>query len=92
MRLRALEARIVRLETRHGPGQFDYLSYEQAEQFLFDRLHRLATAAGGIDELMAEWDAATHPEEQACIAQIRSHERDVRASYLEMETRLCPRP
>ncbi|GJE52652.1 hypothetical protein GOFOIKOB_5726 [Methylobacterium tardum] len=92
MRLKALEARLVRLETRHGPGRFDHLSCEQAEQFLFERLHRLATAAGGIDELMAEWNAATDPEEQTRIAQIRSHERDVRASYLEMEARLCPRP
>jgi hypothetical protein len=92
MRLRALEARIIRLETRHGPGQFDHLSYEQAERFLFDRLHRLATAAGGIDELMAEWDAATDPKELSLIAQIRFHERGVRGSYLEMEARLCPRP
>jgi hypothetical protein len=45
-----------------------------------------------IAELMAEWDASTDPEEVALIAQIRSHERDVRASYLEMEARLCPRP
>ena len=88
----ALEARLIRLETKRGTGQFDGLSYEQIERALFDRLHRLATVAGGIDELMAEWDAATNPEEQACIAQIRSHERDVRASYLEMEARLCPRP
>lgn len=92
MRLRTLEARIVRLETRHGPGRFDHLSYEQAEQLLFGRLHRLASAAGGIDELMVEWDAETDPKHCALIAEIRSHERDVRASYLEMEARLCPRP
>ncbi len=92
MRLKALEARLVRCEMKHGTGQFDGLSYEEVEQALFDRLHRLATAAGGIDDLMAEWDASTGPEEQSLIAQIRSHERDVRASYLEMEARLCPRP
>ena len=92
MRLRALEARVVRLEAKRGTDRFDGLSYEEVEQALFDRLHRLATAAGGIDELLAEWDASTDPEEQSLIAQIRSHERDVRASYLEMEARLCPRP
>jgi hypothetical protein len=92
MRLKALEARLVRLEMKRGTGQFDGLSYEEVEQALFDRLHRLATAAGGIDELMADWRTAIDPEERACIAQIRSHQRDVRASYLEMETRLCPRP
>ena len=92
MRLKTLEARVIRLEAKRGTGQFDGLSYEKAEQALFDRLHRLATAAGGIDELVAEWDAAADPEEQRLIARIRSHERDVRASYLEMEARLCPRP
>jgi hypothetical protein len=92
MRLRALEARIIRLEAKRGTGQFDGLSYEQIEQALFERLHRLASAAGGIDELMAEWDASIDPEERSLIAQIRSHERDVRASYLEMEARLCLRP
>jgi len=92
MRLSALETRIIRLEARRGISQFDGLSYEQIEQALFDRLHRLASAAGGIDELMAKWDAATASEEQSLIAQIRSHERDVRDSYLEMEARLCPRP
>ena len=90
MRSRALEARLVRLEMKHGAGQFDGLAYGQAEQLLFDRLHRMAAAAGGIDELMAEWDAATAPEELALVAQIRSHERDVRESYLKMEGRLCP--
>ena len=92
MRLKALEARVVRLEAKRGTSRFDHLSYEQAEQFLFDRLHKLATAAGGIDELMDEWDAETDPEHSALIAQIRSHERDVRASYLEMEACRCPRP
>jgi hypothetical protein len=92
MRLRALEARIVRLEAKRGTGRFDGLSYAEVEQALFDRLHRLATAAGGIDELMAEWDAETDPEHCAVIAQIKSHERDVRASYREVEARLCPRP
>ena len=92
MRLKTLEARVIRLEAKRGTGRFDHLSYEQAEQALFDRLHRLATAAGGIDDLMAEWDAETDPGHCALIAQIRSHERDVRASYLEIETRLCPRP
>lgn len=92
MRLKALETRLVRLEAERGTGRFDGLSYEQVEQLLFDRLHRLASAAGGIDELMTDWDASTDPEEVALIAQIRSHERDVRASYLEMEARLCPRP
>lgn len=91
MRLRALEARIIRLEAKRGPGRFDGLSYEEIEAVLFDRLHRLATAAGGIDKLLAEWDAATDPEERSLIAQIRSHERDVRESYLEREARLCPR-
>jgi hypothetical protein len=92
MRLKALEARVARLEAKRGTGQFDGLSYEQVEQLLFDRLHRLASAAGGIDELMAEWDAETDPKHLALIAQIRSHERDVRENYLEMEARLCPRP
>ncbi|MEE7449997.1 hypothetical protein MRF4_20515 [Methylobacterium radiotolerans] len=92
MRLKALEARLVRLETRHGPGQFAHLTYEEAEQALFDRLHRMVDAAGGIDELMAEWDVETDLEPLALIAQIRSCERDVRVSYLEMEARLCPRP
>lgn len=92
MRLKVLEARVARFEAKCGLGRFDHLSYDQAEQFLFDRLRRLATAAGGIDELMAEWDAATDPKELALIAQIRSHQRDVRDSYLEVETRLCPRP
>ncbi|MDN3573366.1 hypothetical protein [Methylobacterium longum] len=91
MSLKALEARVVRLEAKRGTGRFAHLSYEEAEAALFDRLHRLATAAGGIDELMAEWDATTDPEELALIAQIRSHARDVRESYLEMEARLCPR-
>lgn len=91
MSLKALDARLVRLETKHGTGQFDHMTYEEVEQALFDHLHRLATAAGGIDELMAEWDAETDPEHLALIAQIRSCERDVRASYLEMEARLCPR-
>ena len=68
------------------------MPYEEIEQALFDRLHRLASAAGGIEELMVEWDAEADPEHCALIAQIRSHERDVRASYLEMEARLCPRP
>jgi len=84
MRPKAFEARVVRLEVKCGTGRFDGLSYEQAEQLVFDRLHRLATAAGGIDELMAEWDAATDPEKRSLIAQIRSHARDVHASYLEM--------
>jgi hypothetical protein len=92
MRLKALETRLVRLEAKRGTGRFDKLSYEQIEQALFDRLHRLATAAGGIAELLVEWDATTNPEELALIAQIRSHERDVRTNYLEMEARLCPRP
>jgi hypothetical protein len=92
MRLKALETRLVRLEAKRGTGRFDKLSYEQIEQALFDRLHRLATAAGGIDELLVEWDATTDPEELALIAQIRSYERDVRTNYLEMEARLCPRP
>lgn len=92
MRLRALEARLARLEAKRGAGQFDGLPYERVEQLLFDRLHRLVCTAGGIDELMAEWDAETDPEHCAVIAQIRSHERDVRASYREMEARLCPRP
>lgn len=92
MRLKALEARLVRLETKHGTGQFDHMTYEEVERALFDRLHRMAGAVGGIDELMADWDAETDPEHCALIAQIRSHERDVRASYLEMESRLCPRP
>jgi hypothetical protein len=91
MRLKALEARVVRLEAKRS-GRFDGLPYEEVEKALFDRLHELATAAGDIDQLMAEWDASTDPEEQSLIAQIRSHERDVRASYLEMEARLCPRP
>lgn len=92
MRLKALEARLVRLEAKRGTGQFDGLFYEQIEQLLFDRLHRLASAAGGINELMAEWDAETDTKHCALIAEIRSHERDVRTSYLEMEARLCPRP
>ncbi len=92
MTLKSLEACLVRLETKRGTGQFDGLPYEKVEQALFDRLHRLACAAGGIDELMAEWDAETDPEHLALIAQIQSHERDVRASYIEMEARLCPRP
>lgn len=91
MSLKALEARITRLEAKRGTGRFDSLPYEQLEQLLFDRLHRLATAAGGIDELMAEWDGTTDPEERELIARIRSHERDVRESYLEMEARLCRR-
>ena len=62
------------------------------EQALFDRLHRLTRVAGGIDALMAEWDVETDPRHLALIAQVRSHERDVRASYIEMEARLCPRP
>ncbi|MCJ2102239.1 hypothetical protein [Methylobacterium sp. E-046] len=77
---------------KRGTGRFDGLSYEEIEQALFENLHKMATAAGGIDELMAEWDDATDQEELALIAQIRSHQRDVRASYLEMEARLCPRP
>lgn len=92
MRLKALETRLVRLEAKRGTGRFDGLPYEQVVAALFDRLHRLATATGGIDELLVQWDAATDPEERSLIAQIRSHERDVRASYLEMEARLCPRP
>jgi hypothetical protein len=92
MTLKSLEARLVRLETKRGTGQFDGLPYEELERALYDRLHRLARAAGGIDELMAEWDAETDPEHLALIAQIRSRERDVRASYIEMEARLCPRP
>lgn len=91
MSLKSLEARLLRLETKHGTGRFDHMTYEEVEQALLDRLHRMADAAGGIDELMAEWDAETAPEHCALIAQIRSHERDVRASYLEMEARLCPR-
>ncbi|KAA0122856.1 hypothetical protein CIW48_15555 [Methylobacterium sp. P1-11] len=91
MNLKALEARLIRLETKHGTGQFDHMTYEEVELALFGRLHRMAGAAGGIDELMAEWDAETDPEHRALIAQIRSHERDVRESYLEMEARLCPR-
>lgn len=91
MRLRALEVRLARLEAQHGTGRYDHLSYEQVEQVLFDRLHKMATAAGGIDELMAEWDAATDPEERALIAEIRSHDCDVRERYIEMEARLCPR-
>lgn len=51
MRLKALEARIIRLEARRGIGRFDGLSYERLERLVFDCLHRLATAAGGIDEL-----------------------------------------
>jgi hypothetical protein len=54
MRLRALEARIVRLEAKRGTGRFDHLSYQEIEAALFARLHRLATAAGGIDELMTQ--------------------------------------
>ncbi|MCJ2103171.1 hypothetical protein [Methylobacterium sp. E-046] len=92
MRLKALEARVIRLEAKSGTGRFNGLSYEEIEQALFDRLHRLASAAGGIEELMAEWDASTDPEERSLIAQIGSHKRDVRQSYLEMEARLCPRP
>ncbi|MHB2208656.1 hypothetical protein [Methylobacterium sp. CM6257] len=91
MRLRALEARLARLEAQRGTGRYDHLSYEEVEQLLFDRLHRLVTAAGGIDELMAEWDAATDPEERALIVEIRAHDRDVREHYIEMEARLCPR-
>lgn len=92
MSLKALEARLARLETKHGTGQFDHMTYEEVEQALFDRLHRMVDAAGGIDELMAEWDAETEPQHCALIAQIRSHDCDVRESYLEMEARLCPRP
>jgi hypothetical protein len=92
MSLSTLKTRLDRLEAKRGTGRFDRLSYEQIERALFDNLHRLATAAGGIDALMAEWDAETDPEHLALIAQIRSHERDVRASYVEMEARLCPRP
>lgn len=92
MNLKALEARLVRLEMKHGTGQFDHMTYEEVEQALFDRLHRMASAAGGIDALMVDWDAKSDPEHCALIAQIRSHKRDVRASYLVMEARLCPRP
>jgi hypothetical protein len=59
---------------------------------LFDRLHRPATAAGGIDALVPEWDAEADPEHRGPIAQIRFCGRDVRARYLELEARLCPRP
>ena len=92
MTLKSLEARLVRLEEKRGTGQFDGLPYQKVEQALFERLHRLACAAGGIDDLMVEWDVETDPEHLALIAQIRSHERDVRASCIEMEGRLCPRP
>ncbi|MHB2204918.1 hypothetical protein [Methylobacterium sp. CM6257] len=91
MRLRALEARLARLEAQRGTGRYDHLSYEEVERVLFDRLQKMATAAGGIDQLMAEWDAATDPEERALIAEIRAHDRDVREHYIEMEARLCPR-
>jgi hypothetical protein len=92
MRLRALEGRLVRLEAKRGTGRFDRLSYEEVEAVLFDRLHRLATAAGGIDALMTEWDAETDPKELALIASIRACDRDVKSYYRELESRLCPRP
>ena len=92
MNLSTLKSRLDRLEAKRGTSRFDHLSYEELEAACFERMHRLVTAAGGIDELMAEWDVETDPEHLGLIAQIRSHERDVRATYIEMEARLCPRP
>lgn len=91
MSLRTLEARMTRLEAKRGTGRFDGLPYDQIEHLLFNRLHRLASAVGGIDELMTDWDSTNDPEERSLITRVRSHVRNVRGSYLEMEARLCPR-
>jgi hypothetical protein len=88
MRIKEIETRIGRLEAKRGSGGFNHLSYDQAEQALFNRLHRLAAAAGGIDELMDDWDAATDPQERRLIVRIRSCDRDVATYYRDLRARL----
>ncbi|MCJ2055778.1 hypothetical protein MKL09_04355 [Methylobacterium sp. J-048] len=88
MRIREIETRIARLEAKRGNGRFDHLSYDQAERALFDRLHRLAADAGGIDELMDAWDAERDPEQRTLIARIRSCDHDVATYYRDLKARL----
>lgn len=68
------------------------MSFDQVERVLFNDLHALAAKAGGIDELMDQWDAATDPQERQIIARIRSCDRDVATYYRDLEARLCARP
>lgn len=88
MRIREIETRLARLEAKRGTGRFDHLSYDQAERMLFDSLHKLATDAGGIDELMDAWDAAEDPQERQLIARIRSCDHDVATYYRDLRARL----
>ena len=88
MRIREIETRLARLEAKRGTGRFDHLSYDQAKRALFDRLHGLATAASGIDELMDEWDTAEDPQERRLIARIRSCDHDVATYYRDLRARL----
>ncbi|TXN00492.1 hypothetical protein FV242_21900 [Methylobacterium sp. WL64] len=88
MRIREIETRIARLEAKRGTDRFDHLSYDQAELALFDRLHRSSIKAGGIDELMDEWDAAEDPQEQHLIARIRHCTHDVATYYRDLRARL----
>lgn len=85
---RSIDARVRRLEAKRGTGRFDRMSFGQIEQALFARLHRLATAAGGIDALMDEWDAVEDPQERRLIARIRSCDRDVATYYRDLRARL----
>jgi hypothetical protein len=88
MRIREIESRIERLEAKRGTGQFDHLSYDQAERALLRRLNKLATKAGGIDDLMDEWNAAEDPQERQPIARIRACDHDVATYYRDLRVRL----
>lgn len=88
MRIREIETRISRLEAKRGESGFEHLTFDQVERVLFNDLHALVTRAGGVDELMAEWDAAEDPQERRLIERIRSCGRDVATYYWDLRARL----
>ena len=89
MKLSTLKTRLDRLEAKRGTGRFDHLSYEELEAAIFERMHRLVTAAGGIEQLFDWMDNQTDPKTQESWRKIQTPRRDIRADYLRWEARFC---
>jgi hypothetical protein len=89
MNLSTLKSRLDRLEAKRGTGRFDHLSYEELEAAIFERMHRLVTAAGGIEQLFCWMDNHTDPKTQESWRKVQTPRRDLRADYLRWEGRFC---
>lgn len=89
MNLSTLKTRLDRLEAKRGTGRFDHLSYEKLEAACFERMHRLVTAAGGIEQLFHLMDNETDPNTQESWGRIQTPRRDIRVDYLRREARFC---